>query len=58
MLVTPALEFDLRHETQLLGRVPERVFDYIEDVASEVIPASAAAGPGLIPVLNRTAVAR
>jgi hypothetical protein len=26
---------------QFLGRVPERVFDYIEDIAREVIPASA-----------------
>ena len=26
---------------QFLGRVPERVFDYIEDVAREIIPASA-----------------
>jgi Fic/DOC family len=32
---------------QFLGRVPERVFDYIEDVAREVIPASAVADPGV-----------
>jgi len=33
---------------QFLGRVPERVFDYIEDVAREIIlPASALADPGV-----------
>jgi hypothetical protein len=32
---------------QFLGRVPESVFDYIEDVAREIIPpASAVADPG------------
>jgi Fic/DOC family len=31
---------------QFLGRVPERVFDYIEEVASEIMPASEVADPG------------
>jgi len=34
---------------QFSGRVPERVFDYIEEVAQDVLPASASADPGADP---------